>query len=77
MELTKIQQSDYSLRIRGLWLKYVGQGSVNLAFLRNVIQRELTCAEAGAVTVTRDLLRELRADRNYVSMIYNRAKSAA
>ena len=53
-----------------LWRKYgTRKHQLNLLELYGLVRRETKLAETGTIRVTRDLLRELRADRNRVSYL--------
>lgn len=57
-----------------LYAKYVSKRTpVNLLELFGCVRRETKLAEQGVISVTRNLLRELRADRNRVSYLAHKA----
>lgn len=60
---------------RFLYTKYVGAGEIDFVRLRDVIRRECLVAERGIITVSRGLLRELRADRAYIGKLWRVVQS--
>ena len=63
-----------AVRLKQLYRKYVGSGSVDVERLYDVVCREARSAEKGVVRVTRDLLRELRAERAEVGSLMGRVR---
>jgi hypothetical protein len=58
-------------KISQLYRKHVGSGEVSITRLREVVRREVQLVERGTIYGSRDLLRELRAERNYIGRIAN------
>lgn len=59
-------------KLEVLFRSYVGRGTVDLAKLRECIARDCREAEAGHVRVTPGRMTELRADRAFVGLVWNR-----
>lgn len=57
-----------------LYRKYVGRGALDVERLYEELRRETRAAEQGRTRVSRDLLRELRADRAFVGRILNASR---
>lgn len=58
-------------KIEVMYRKYVGSGPVDFARLYDCVRNECRAAEKGETKVSRDLLRELRADRAFVGEVMN------
>ena len=66
---TRTRRLNAAARANELYKKHVGSGPVDLVRLQDVVRRDVRVAELGLVRVSRDLLRELRAESAEVGKI--------